>query len=348
VFGFLKKKIKEAISGLSKKVSKEEIEKEEKKVEDEVEQIERRAGRAEPEKKSALQKLKRVVAEKELSDEYLSEVLGELDLALMENNVAAETSAEIVAGLKKKLRGKYVKRAEAEKIIRDELSAEIRSILGKPQVSLSDLVERAKKENRPAVILFFGFNGTGKSLSVARLANILKKSGYKPLLAAGDTFRAAGIEQLEEYAKGVGVPVVKHRQGADSAAVIFDAVKSAKAKGFDVVLADTAGRAHTDRNLIEELKKIVKVSRPDLKILVCEAVAGSDVVNQARVFNEAAGEAGGIDGVILTKWDVDEKGGAALSVCHALQKPILFLGVGQKLDDLEPFDLEKAMRGIFG
>lgn len=352
MFDLFKKKLKAVVDAVSKKVSKEEVEgAPAEKVKEEKERIERvpelkKTEKAE--KVGALGKIKKAIVKKELGEDFLEDALSDLEFVLLENNVAAETAAKIVSDVKEKLKGESVKRAEAEKIISETLRADVKDILGQPAVDILEIIKKAKAAGRPAVILFFGFNGTGKSLTVAKIAALLKKAGHKPILAAGDTFRAAGIEQLEEYAKGVDVPVVKHKQGADSAAVIFDAIKAAASRGNDVVLADTAGRAHTDKNLVDELKKIVRVAKPDLKLLVCEALAGSDVANQARVFNEAAKEGGGIDGFILTKWDVDEKGGAALSLCSALKKPILFLGTGQNYDDLEKFDLEKVMKNIFG
>lgn len=346
MFGFFKKKLKEAIGSVSKKVSKEEREKE--KALEVTKELKVKAPSAAPKRPAPIAKIKAAIVEKELTEDYLGEVLGELELALIEANVAAQTAEKIIADIKAKLVGKSVKRSEAEKIIRDTVQEDVAQILGQKPLDILATIKKAKAEGRPAVIMFMGFNGTGKSLSVARVAAWLKKQGHKPILAAGDTFRAAGIEQLEEYAKGVGVEVVKQKQGSDSAAVIFDAIKAARARGFDVVLADTAGRAHTDKNLIDEMRKIIRVNKPDLKLLVCEAVAGSDVVNQARAFNDAAAEFGGLDGFVLTKWDVDEKGGAAISLCHALRKPIVFLGIGQRFGDLELFDVETALRGIFG
>lgn len=335
MFGLFKKKIKAAIESISKKVSKEEIEKKaEEKIIEEKPEIR--------EKPTILKRMAKAVVEKELGEDFLKDSLEELEIALLENNVAAETAEKIISDLREKLKGKAVKRMQAEKIISDTLKDDIKNILSQPKIDIAETIKRSKKEGRPTVILFLGFNGTGKSLSVAKTALLLKKKGFKPILAAGDTFRAAGIEQLEEYAKGVDVPVIKSKQGADSCAVIFDTIKAASSRGYDVVLADTAGRAHTDRNLIEELKKIVRVNKPDVKLLVCEAVAGSDVINQAKTFNEV-----GLDGFILTKWDVDEKGGAALSLCHTLKKPIVFLGTGQEYDKMEEFDLDKILKNIF-
>jgi len=196
-------------------------------------------------------------------------------------------------------------------------------------------------EKRPFLIIFLGFNGTGKTTTMAKIANLLIKNDLSVVFAAADTFRHASIEQLEEHGKNLGVKVIKHKYGSDPAAVIFDAVNYAKSKSIDVVLADTAGRTHIDKNLMEELKKIVRVNKPDMKILVIDSTSGNDVVEQARRFNEV-----NVDAVILTKWDVDEKGGTAISVAYAIKKPIIFLGTGQSYEDLKPFNVDEYLSEI--
>ena len=200
------------------------------------------------------------------------------------------------------------------------------------------------KDEKPFVIVFVGFNGSGKTTTIAKLAHWLKKNGLSVVIAASDTFRAGAIEQLEEHAKRVGVRVIKHDYGADPAAVAYDAIQHAKARGIDVVLVDTAGRNELNRNLMDEMRKIVRVTKPDLVIFVGDALAGNAVVEQARQFNDAVR----IDGVILTKLDADARGGAALSISHAIGAPILFVGVGQGYDDLKPFDEKWFVDRIFG
>ena len=176
-------------------------------------------------------------------------------------------------------------------------------------------------------------SGVGKTLISIGLMYLLKKRGYKCVLAAGDTFRAAAVEQLQHHGNKLGIKTIFHQYGADSAAVIYDAVKHAKANHIDVVLADTAGRTHTDRNLMDELKKVVRVNRPDLRILVIDSLTGNDAVRQAKQFHEEVG----VDCIIMTKVDVNEKGGSILSVCNAIKKPILFIGTGQNYKDLREF-----------
>jgi fused signal recognition particle receptor len=170
----------------------------------------------------------------------------------------------------------------------------------------------------------------------------MKKSGLSCVFAAGDSWRAAAIEQLEEHGKNLGIDVIKHKYGADPAAVIFDAVKHAESKRVDVILADTAGRSHANANLMEELKKIIKVNKPDLKILVLDALTGNDIYDQCKLFNDAVG----VDGMILTKADVYEKGGAALAASHTINKPILYMGIGQDYKDLEKFDSKKIVEKL--
>ncbi len=198
------------------------------------------------------------------------------------------------------------------------------------------------KTKKPYVITFVGFNGSGKTTSIARIGYLLKEKGFSVVFAAADTWRAASIEQLEEHGKNLGINVIKQKYGSDPAAVIFDAVKHAKSKDIDIVLADTAGRSHANVNLIEELKKIVRVNTPDMKILVMDALTGNDVVDQTSTFNNAVG----VDALILTKTDVYEKGGAILSSVHNIKKPILYLGVGQEYKDLKKFDSNEIVRNL--
>ncbi len=293
------------------------------------------------EKKGFFSKITGAITETKISNEALDSALWDLELALLENNVASDVASRICSDIKLKLGGKSVKRSAVEKIIQDSVLESVKRELDQKPVDVEAKVLAAKNEKRPCVIMFVGFNGSGKTTNIAKLGFYLKNKGYSCVFAAADSFRVAAIEQLEEHGRRLGIPVIKHQYGADPAAVIFDAIAHAKAKGIDVVLADTAGRVHTDKNLIEELKKIVRVNKPDLKLLVVEAIAGNDVIEQAKIFGEV-----GLDGVILSKWDIDDKGGAALSVTHTLQKPIVFLGTGQNYEDFMKFELEKVISSI--
>lgn len=366
MFDSFKKKLSEAISSISEKLGgKKEEEKKKEKIEEAEEKkkevVKKPAPKAEKIKKSKPQKpeigetpkvveekqgffgkLKSAFTETKISDSALNDTLWDLELVLLENNVAQEVAQRISADIKANLSGKLVKRGQIESIIRDSMRKTIKAELDYEPVDIEGIIKSAKKQGRPALIVFVGFNGSGKTTNLAKLGHYLKSRKYSCIFAAADSFRVAAIEQLEEHGRRLGIPVIKHKYGADPAAVIFDAVAHAKAKGIDVVLADTAGRVHTDRNLIGELAKIVRVNKPDLKLLVVEAIAGNDVVEQAKIFGEI-----GLDGVILTKWDVDEKGGAALSVAHTLKKPIVFLGTGQGYEDLEEFEVERVLEGVF-
>jgi fused signal recognition particle receptor len=207
-------------------------------------------------------------------------------------------------------------------------------------IDFDDYIKRAEK---PAVIMFVGVNGTGKTTAIARIAYRLKNNGYSCILAAGDTFRAGAIEQLEKHAQRLDLKLIKHKAGADPAAVAFDAVEHAKARRKDVVLLDTAGRMQTNINLMDEMKKIKRVADPSMVIYVGDSLAGNDAIIQAQKFDEAVG----IDGVILTKIDADAKGGAALSIAYTIGKPILFVGTGQEYPDLIPFDPEWMTARLF-
>jgi fused signal recognition particle receptor len=212
-------------------------------------------------------------------------------------------------------------------------------ILSVPRIDIEEIIKGAKSENRPAVILFFGMNGVGKSLNLSKLAKWLKDKGHRPILAAGDTYRAAGDLQLEMYAEKINVSVIRHQTGADSCAVIFDARKAAEARGNDVVLGDTSGRMHTKKDLMDELEKIVRVNKPDLKILVLDSMSGSDVVSQFEFFDKAIK----VDGVVFSKVDVNEKGGNVLSICYGFKRPILFLGTGQDYENLMEYSPESLV-----
>jgi fused signal recognition particle receptor len=291
-----------------------------------------------PAKAPRLGLLKRVT-EKVLTESDIEKLLKELEIALLESDVAVEVTERIGEDVKAELLGQAVKRGKVEDLINEALRKAMRDVLSVPSVDIEAKIEEKKE---PFLVMLFGFNGVGKTTQCAKLAHRLKK--YKPVLAAGDTFRAASIEQLEEHGRRLGVEVIKHKYGSDSAAVIFDAKKHAKAAKSRLVIADTAGRAHSNVNLMDELKKVVRVNQPDLKVLVLDALTGNDIYDQARLFNDAVG----VDAIILTKADVYEKGGAALSAAYTLKKPILFLGVGQEYKDLQPFDPEKIIKNILG
>lgn len=294
-----------------------------------------------PKKKiGILQKIRRKVTEKKLEEEDVKDLLEDLKNGLIESDVALEVAEKITNDLKANLVGNFIKRSDVEKIIKESFRKSILEIL---DVETFDLLKMVKTK-KPFLIIFLGFNGAGKTTSIARIGYLLKQKGFSCVFAAADSWRAAAIEQLEEHGRNLGIDVIKHKYGADPAAVIFDAVKHAESKGIDVILADTAGRSHANVNLVDELKKIVRVNKPDLKILVLDALTGNDIFDQCKTFDDAVG----IDAMILTKADVYEKGGAALSASHTVNKPILYFGVGQEYEDLEKFDAEKIAENLLG
>ncbi|MBI2653771.1 signal recognition particle-docking protein FtsY [Candidatus Woesearchaeota archaeon] len=291
-------------------------------------------------KKGFFEAIKEKIVTTKINGGQFEKLFWDLELALMENNVAVEVIEKIKNDLKEQLVEKPIKRTRVEETIATTLKGSIEGLF---QNSNIDLIQEIKNKNeKPYVIAFFGINGSGKTTSIAKIANMLKEKSISCALAASDTFRAASIEQLEHHGSKIGIKVIKHTYGADPAAVAFDAIKHAKAKNIDVILIDTAGRMHSNVNLIDELKKITRVANPDLKIFVGESITGNDCVEQAKTFNEAVG----IDGIILAKADIDEKGGAAVSVSYVTKKPILFLGTGQKYSDLQPFDSEIVIKGL--
>jgi len=340
MFDILKDKLKKAIKSISESFEKKEVEA--KKVEKEKEEIKEKPKEKKSFFKKITEKIVKKVTEKKLSEEELEPILNELESGLIEADVAYEVAEKIKNDLKESLVDKPIKRGEEKKTVIDSLKHSLLEILTVPQIDIENMIKKAKDEKRPAVFIFFGVNGVGKSLNLSKVAKYLKDRNYKTILAAGDTYRAAGDIQLEMYADRIGVPVIKQKTGADSCAVIFDARKSAEARGIDAVLADTSGRMHTKKDLMDELGKIVRVNKPDLKILILDSLTGSDVVNQFEFFDGAVG----VDAVIFSKVDVNEKGGNILSVCHKFKKPILFLGVGQKYDELIVYSPENFLTSL--
>lgn len=283
----------------------------------------------EEEKKSFFGRIKQTITTKTISEEKFNELFWDLELILLENNVSLEVIEKIKEDLKEELVDKPLPRNVPAKI-QETLQKTLKDILSFEKI---DIVKKVK-DKKPFIIAFFGINGAGKTTSIAKLTHYLKENNLSVVLAACDTFRAAAIQQLREHADKLGVKMIKHDYGSDAAAVAFDAIKHAEKENVDVVLIDTAGRLHSNTNLMAELEKIIRVTKPDLKIFVGESITGNDCIEQARKFNELVE----MDGVILTKADVDEKGGAPLSISYTIKKPILFLGVGQGYNDLEEFD----------
>jgi fused signal recognition particle receptor len=280
----------------------------------------------------------------ELKAEDLRSVLWDFKLALIENDVAMVVADHICEEIEKRLKGLRVGRLEDQrKLFKETLQTVLLETLEAPEkTDLTMIIEKKRGMREPCTIVFVGINGTGKTTTIAKIAHLLLKKKYSVVLAGSDTFRAGSIEQLETHASRLGVHLVKHQYGADAAAVAFDAVQYAKARGVNVVLIDTAGRMQTNKNLLMEMEKIVRVVKPDLVIFVGDALAGNDAVFQAEEFNKSVR----IDGSVLTKIDADAKGGAAISITYVTKKPILYVGTGQRYENLDPFEPETVVKRI--
>lgn len=267
-----------------------------------------------------------------LTDEFYDE----LEEILITSDIGAETTDSIMDRLKDEIDAQH---------IRD--TARVREVLGDILVELLEENEKPTY-SYPLVIMLSGVNGVGKTTAIGKLAKKFKKSGKTVTVAAADTFRAAAADQLTVWAERAGVRIIKHAEGADPAAVVFDAARSMKSKGGDVLLVDTAGRLHNKKNLMEELKKIARVAKrelPDAMILnyiVLDATTGQNAISQVEIFDEAID----IDGIILTKLDGTAKGGVVLAIAGELSVPVVYVGVGEGIDDLEDFDAKDFVHGI--
>lgn len=287
------------------------------------------------------------IGQRDLSEKDIDNVLFDLQLGLLESDVAQEVTDDLSAKLKKELLGlKLEKDQIKDELIRLKFQTVITEMFSKTgKVDLIDKI-KVKRELKggPFVVVFLGINGTGKTTTVAKIANLLRKNGISVVLAAADTHRAGAIEQLTQHAEKLALKIIAQRYGADPSAVGRDAVDYSKKHHIDAVLIDTAGRMQTAKNLMDEIGKIVKVVKPDIKLFVGDSLAGNDTINQAREFFEYTK----FDGAILTKTDADAKGGSAISIVYTTSKPIVYLGVGQGYDDIIPFDMGKFLQSLFG
>jgi fused signal recognition particle receptor len=279
--------------------------------------------------------VKSAVAEKELDESELDPLLEELRLKLLKNNVSLEAVEQIEESLKDELLGQKVKRGQAQKKIDEAVSQVLLDLLD-DDFELEKELEEAEK---PPVIFLIGFNGSGKTTTAGKLTKMLEKKGEEVVLGAGDTFRAASIEQLEKHGENLDTKVISHEYDSDPAAVAYDAVEHAENES-KIAVVDTAGRSHSDKNLMNELDKMIRVNQPDITFLVVDALAGNDVLEQAEAYE------GMFDAVIVTKMDVDEKGGAIVSISQKSGKPVAFIGTGQDYEDIEEFDKESFVERI--
>jgi fused signal recognition particle receptor len=277
-----------------------------------------------------------------IEEEDLEDPLWDLEMALIESDVEMSVAEEILDGIREELVGETRKvTTSTGSVVEDALREALYDVIS---VGQFDFDARVEKADKPVVIVFTGINGVGKTTTIAKLARYFEEHGLSTVLANGDTYRAGANEQIATHADRLDKKLIAHDQGGDPAAVIYDGVEYAKANDVDVVLGDTAGRLHTDSDLMAQLEKIHRVVDPDMTVFVDEAVAGQDATRRAREFDDAAE----IDGAVLTKADADSQGGAAISIAHVTGKPILFLGVGQGYDDLERFDPDWMIDQLLG
>jgi len=271
--------------------------------------------------------------------ELTEEVFEQLEEILIMSDTGMATATEIIDSLRERAKKQRIKSAAGVKTALRDIVAGLLS--GGEEVDMITM---------PAIILVIGVNGAGKTTSIGKIAAMYREQGKKVLLGAADTFRAAAIEQLEIWAQRAGVDLVKHREGADPAAVVFDTIQAGKARDVDLIVCDTAGRLHNKKNLMEELGKIYRVIDRELPysdrevLLVLDATTGQNAVNQAREFKEIAE----VTGIILTKLDGTAKGGVVLGIRHELKIPVKFIGVGEGIDDLQPFDSKAFADAMFG
>jgi len=287
-------------------------------------------------RKSITEKIDQVLVSFGKVDE---ELFDELEEILITSDLGIETTMKVIEDLKAKVRERKI--IDAMKV-KDLLKEELQEILSKGGNEL-------ELNTKPAVIIVIGVNGVGKTTSIGKIANMYKQQGKKVLLAAGDTFRAAAIDQLEIWADRVGVDIIAHKEGADPSAVIYDAIQAAKSRKADLLICDTAGRLHNKKNLMEELKKMSRVLDRELPgadretLLVLDATTGQNAISQAKTFSETAN----ITGIVLTKLDGTAKGGIVVAIKSELDIPVKLIGVGEQMDDLQKFDATEFVEALF-
>ncbi|MBT3284092.1 signal recognition particle-docking protein FtsY [Candidatus Bathyarchaeota archaeon] len=273
------------------------------------------------------------------TDKDLEPLLWDLQIQLISNDVSVEVAEKVCVEMKERLMGTNAPRfGDKSDVVRTALRESLEAVMDcNNKLNIFEKISQSKKDGEPFSVMFVGINGTGKTTTIAKFTHKLQEAGYSVVLASGDTYRAGAIEQLEEHGRRLGVRVIRHKYGSDAAAVGFDAVEHARAQGIDVVLIDTAGRMQTNRNLMDELQKVKRVVDPNFTIMILDSLIGNDATEQAMTFNDFIG----FDAAILTKVDADAKGGSSLSVPYLTGKPVLYVGVGQEYDDLEPFDAQR-------
>ncbi|MBI2079937.1 signal recognition particle-docking protein FtsY [Candidatus Micrarchaeota archaeon] len=281
-----------------------------------------------------------VTGQIEINKQDIKGLVSDFEIELIEADVALEVSESLIKDLENRLVGQKIRRGEVNNFIKETIKEMLIQLISNK--AAFDINEKAKVSEKPLKIMFLGINGAGKTTTIAKIANLLIKNNFKVILASADTFRAAAIEQMQIHADRLKIKNIKRDYGSDPTAVAYDAVNHARANSIDVVLIDTAGRQDTNTNLLNELKKMDRVIKPDLKLYIGESIAGNAIISQVLEFNKQIG----IDGIILTKLDCDAKGGTVLSISKMTNLPIVYIGTGQGYEDLEKFDPDKIISAI--
>lgn len=350
MFNKLKNKFKETISSFKKEVEEEtdnpdegevfseniEEETNETKSSDNLD-LDENETTPEPSKEQAIKFSERLTTKK-LDQDRFEEIFFELELNMLQNNVAQDTVDAIKESLQTQLVGQRFSRTKIESKVTEAFKKTIEDILPETPTEFIKII----KTQKPYIIVVLGTNGTGKTTTIAKIANYLQKNNQQVVVAAADTFRAGAIAQISKHGDNLNFTVIKHKDKSDPSAVAYDAVSHAKSKNKDVVIIDTAGRLHTNDNLMQELQKIIKVTKPHMKLFIGESTTGNDCTEQARTYNKKVR----IDGIILTKTDADEKGGTALSISQISNAPIHFYGTGQGYDDLKQYKKDETIKNL--
>ncbi|MCH2380626.1 MAG: signal recognition particle-docking protein FtsY [Nitrososphaerales archaeon] len=293
--------------------------------------------------KNAVSNLSKIAVEKQISEKELDEVMENLTIELLESEIPFDLVEQISENIKKQMIGKKFARSdEFKEIIKNEFTSTIKEIFQKVEdVDLIKLIN--SKESKPFKILIVGINGSGKTTTVAKIGHLLKENNISSVIVAGDTFRSGAIEQIKEHADRLELKLISQKYGSDPAAVARDGVEYSKTHSIDAVIIDTSGRVQTNSNLMQEVLKIKNVVNPDFTVFIGDSLAGNDLVSQTHEFFKFTE----FNGSILTKVDADVKGGAILSILSETGKPIIYIGTGQEYKDLEKFNEERFLSGLF-
>lgn len=293
--------------------------------------------------KNAVSNLSKIAVEKQISEKELDEVMENLTIELLESEIPFDLVEQISENIKKQMIGKKFARSdEFKEIIKSEFTSTIKEIFQKVEdVDLIKLIN--SKESKPFKILIVGINGSGKTTTVAKIGHLLKENNISSVIVAGDTFRSGAIEQIKEHADRLELKLISQKYGSDPAAVARDGVEYSKTHSIDAVIIDTSGRVQTNSNLMQEVLKIKNVVNPDFTVFIGDSLAGNDLVSQTHEFFKFTE----FNGSILTKVDADVKGGAILSILSETGKPIIYIGTGQEYKDLEKFNEERFLSGLF-